>query len=247
MKNKPLNWKFLASIFLALVGIFLTIFTIVFKPEKKLVFNVENVVNLLDVRDNSIGIKVVFKDSIEIDRSSKNISIYTIEVKNVGEENIRINDFDSNMGFGMLLKEGEILRKPELIASSDLSYYSNIFELITPGKIDFKEKIIDAGSFFTLKLFILHDNTKVPRIESYGRISGQGAIPVLNEVTLINDSRIAQSERPVELIWISLIFTLLGFSGLIYAYWKSIQNQKLIVEQKKIIENLLAESKLLED
>lgn len=50
----------------------------------------------------------------------------------------------------------------------------------------------------------------------------------------------AQDER-INLVFISLVFTLLGFAGLVYAYLKSIKNQRLIAEQKHIIENSLVE------
>jgi two-component sensor histidine kinase len=50
----------------------------------------------------------------------------------------------------------------------------------------------------------------------------------------------AQDER-INLVFISLIFTLLGFAGLVYAYLKSIKNQRLIAEQKRIIETSLVE------
>ena len=50
----------------------------------------------------------------------------------------------------------------------------------------------------------------------------------------------AKDER-INLVFISLIFTLLGFAGLVYAYLKSIKNQRLIAEQKYIIENSLVE------
>ncbi|MGB5554518.1 MAG: sensor histidine kinase [Flavobacteriaceae bacterium] len=50
----------------------------------------------------------------------------------------------------------------------------------------------------------------------------------------------AQDER-LDLVFISLVFTLLLFSGLVYAYMRSIKNQRLIAEQKHIIENALTE------
>lgn len=50
----------------------------------------------------------------------------------------------------------------------------------------------------------------------------------------------AKDER-LNLVFISLVFTLLGFTGLVYAYLKSIKNQRLIAEQKYIIENSLIE------
>ncbi|HUH46070.1 MAG TPA: histidine kinase dimerization/phosphoacceptor domain -containing protein, partial [Arenibacter sp.] len=51
---------------------------------------------------------------------------------------------------------------------------------------------------------------------------------------------LAKEER-IHIVFISLIFILIGFAGLVYAYLKSIKNQRLIEEQKKIIEASLVE------
>ncbi len=48
-------------------------------------------------------------------------------------------------------------------------------------------------------------------------------------------------DEQINLVFISLIFTLLGFAGVVYAYLKSIKTQRLIAEQKHIIENSLVE------
>ena len=50
----------------------------------------------------------------------------------------------------------------------------------------------------------------------------------------------AQDMR-INLVFISLVFTLLGFAGLVFAYLKSIKTQRLIAEQKRLIENSLVE------
>ena len=50
----------------------------------------------------------------------------------------------------------------------------------------------------------------------------------------------AQDMR-INLVFISLVFTLLGFGGLVYAYLKNIKNQRLMAEQKLVIENALIE------
>ncbi len=52
---------------------------------------------------------------------------------------------------------------------------------------------------------------------------------------------IMEKDKNISLVFISLVFTLLGFAGLVYAYLKSIKNQRLIAEQKHIIENSLVE------
>lgn len=54
-------------------------------------------------------------------------------------------------------------------------------------------------------------------------------------------SEIQAKDERINLVFISLVFTLLGFAGLVYAYLKSIKNQRLIAQQKHIIENSLIE------
>lgn len=56
-----------------------------------------------------------------------------------------------------------------------------------------------------------------------------------------SQSKILENEERINLVFISLIFTLLGFAGLVYAYLKSIKNQRLIAEQKHFIEASLVE------
>ncbi len=67
---------------------------------------------------------------------------------------------------------------------------------------------------------------------------------IINEQKLANEkirSEIQAKDERINLVFISLIFTLLGFAGLVYAYMKSIKNQRLIADQKHIIENSLKE------
>ncbi|MEN1785261.1 MAG: sensor histidine kinase, partial [Bacteroidota bacterium] len=67
---------------------------------------------------------------------------------------------------------------------------------------------------------------------------------IISEQKLANEkirSEIQAKDERINLVFISLIFTLLGFAGLVYAYLKSIKNQRLIAEQKHIIENSLKE------
>ena len=67
---------------------------------------------------------------------------------------------------------------------------------------------------------------------------------LIDEQKRINElarSEMKAKDERINLVFISLIFTLLGFAGLVYAYIKSIKNQRLIAEQKHIIENALIE------
>ena len=66
-----------------------------------------------------------------------------------------------------------------------------------------------------------------------------------NDEQRIENERIRRDfetqEGKTNLVFISLVFTLLGFAGLVYAYLKSIKNQRLIAEQNHIIEASLVE------
>ncbi|MDC6363527.1 MULTISPECIES: sensor histidine kinase [Flavobacteriaceae] len=67
---------------------------------------------------------------------------------------------------------------------------------------------------------------------------------LIDEQKRINElarSEMKAKDERINLVFISLIFNLLGFAGLVYAYLKSIKNQRLIAEQKHIIENALIE------
>ena len=59
------------------------------------------------------------------------------------------------------------------------------------------------------------------------------------------EMEIQAKNNKISLAFISLIFTLLGFAGLVYAYTKSIKAQRLIEEQKHIIEASLVEKNSL--
>lgn len=67
---------------------------------------------------------------------------------------------------------------------------------------------------------------------------------LIDEQKRINElarSEMKAKDERIHLVFVSLVFTLLGFAGLVYAYLKSIKNQRLIAEQKRIIENSLVE------
>ncbi len=67
---------------------------------------------------------------------------------------------------------------------------------------------------------------------------------LVNEQKSANEkfrNELQQQNERTNLVIISLIFTLLGFAGLVYAYLKSIKNQRLIAQQKHIIEDSLKE------
>ena len=60
-----------------------------------------------------------------------------------------------------------------------------------------------------------------------------------------NRASAENAQLQLKFLIISLVFILIGFAGLVYAYLKSIQNQKVIEEQKQVIESSLKEKESL--
>ncbi|CAN0603215.1 unnamed protein product, partial [Ectocarpus sp. 12 AP-2014] len=75
-------------------------------------------------------------------------------------------------------------------------------------------------------------------------VNSQRLIDEQKRINELARSEMKAKDERINLVFISLIFTLLGFAGLVYAYLKSIKNQRLIAEQKHIIENALVENNL---
>ncbi len=57
----------------------------------------------------------------------------------------------------------------------------------------------------------------------------------------IGRAELQAQDMRINLVFISLVFTLLGLVGMVYAYMKSIKNQRLIADQKQIIQDSLIE------
>lgn len=81
-----------------------------------------------------------------------------------------------------------------------------------------------------------------------------GTSDVENQITQMQEQKaelekvkgeVKNRDERFNLVIISLIFTLLGFAGLIFAYLNSIRNQRLIEKQKFIIEDSLREKESL--
>ena len=127
-----------------------------------------------------------------------------------------------------------ILKKNKLFAS----YYSKTG--------DFK-----SASFYLNKVVrindSIHTNQSSLKKQQLAAVVGQdleySKKMMEEQKKALEDSRnemIAKDER-INSVFITLVFLLLGFAGLIYAYLRIIKSQRLIVEQKHIIEKALVE------
>jgi len=138
----------------------------------------------------------------------------------------------------------EMTVEQELKRNRLLAYYYDKIENFKSASVFYKRNERITDSLEANELSIL----KQQLVAIVGTSDLENSRKLINQQKLANDkfrSEIQAKDERINLVFISLVFTLLGFAGLVYAYLKSIKNQRLIAEQKHFIENSLKEKESL--
>ncbi|WP_411030930.1 sensor histidine kinase [Spongiimicrobium sp. 3-5] len=179
--------------------------------------------SIVTIRENNIG-----KYSVDVIENSLELADCHLQLENYDTAK---DYLDSDL---VLTKTEHALKKNRLLAA----YYDKIE--------DYRN-----ATFFLRKNVRIRDsiNTNDTSLKKQ-QLAAVAEYDFANTRKMIDEQKLemertrnemqAKDER-INLVFISLVFTLLGFAGLVYAYLKSIKNQRLIAEQKHIIENSLVE------
>ncbi|MEO0573254.1 MAG: sensor histidine kinase, partial [Bacteroidota bacterium] len=130
--------------------------------------------------------------------------------------------------------------KQQVLRNRLLAIYHDKFENFKSSAVLYKRNQQIADSLKANEVSILNQQL----VAIVGDSDLENSRRIINEQKLANEkirNEIQAKDERINLVFISLIFTLLGFAGLVYAYMKSIKNQRLIAEQNHIIENSLKE------
>lgn len=130
--------------------------------------------------------------------------------------------------------------KQQLLRNRLLAIYHDKFENYRSSSALYKRNQQISDSLKSNEVSILNQQL----VAIVGDSDLENSRRIINEQKLANEkirNEIQAKDERINLVFISLIFTLLGFAGLVYAYMKSIKNQRLIAEQNHIIENSLKE------
>ena len=149
---------------------------------------------------------------------------------------------DNNRTAKRLLDEdfSEMDIKQQVIRNRLLAIYHDKFENYRSAAQYYKRNQQISDSLKANEVSILNQQL----VAIVGDSDLENSRRIINEQKLANEkirNEIQAKDERINLVFISLIFTLLGFAGLVYAYMKSIKNQRLIAEQNHIIENSLKE------
>ncbi len=173
--------------------------------------------------------------------TSKNQIIYN--KLNLAEAHLQL---DNNITAKRLLEDDyeDMTVNQELKRNKLLAYYYDKVENFKSAAIFYKRNERITDSLKNNEVSVL----KQQLVAIVGTSDLENSRRLFNEQKLANEiirSEIQAKEEQINFVFISLVFTLLGFAGLIYAYLKSIKNQRLIAEQKHFIENSLKEKESL--
>ncbi|UPT65839.1 MAG: hypothetical protein M0D57_15140 [Sphingobacteriales bacterium JAD_PAG50586_3] len=180
--QSKITTKLVVQIFVGLIGLISALISIyVFIiPEKvtKLDYEILANTNVLDINADVSKLDITY-DSTSLKTTNQSLRIINIRVVNSGNESILKNYYDDNDPLGIIVKDGKIVEKPEIILTgSDYIKKNLIVKLDSSGTIFFNEIIIEPGDFFNVKLLVLYNKNQTPKIQSTGKIAGIKEIPV---------------------------------------------------------------------
>lgn len=149
------------------------------KPQFEVV--VESVTNVVDVNERISGLGVLFngEDLLKQDRA---LTIYSILLRNSGNDSLRKNDFDDKALVGVTLP-GATLLSAQLDSShttAEAYVRKNVeIELLSPSTMVLRPLIIDPGVKIGVRIVAIHRASEQPKIIAVGKVVGQKQIPVI--------------------------------------------------------------------
>ncbi|MDL2141026.1 hypothetical protein QQY79_00710 [Flavobacterium tructae] len=228
---------------IGILGFLFSVYIFIYPDKPELKYYTLANTSVLDVKEKINNLTVNY-DSINILESNQNISIILLEVKNIGTKNITLNDYDEKSPFGVKIIGGKLLKKPELIASSDNIYLGNIISNFTDNQVRFNYKLIDQDQYFRIKLLILHSKKTRPNINAIGKISGMDKIEVVSNIKLLKDLYTKKTQILI------ILFTCISIITIVLLCMVYINRQQMSSYLKLLLQQIdekNSQIKLLED
>ena len=167
---------------LAAIGLFLR-----YRP--KFEYEIISKTDFLNSDESFSGLRV-YLDSIDIQQTHLNISVFLVKIENKGSSPIRYVDYDEG-GFGLRLKDGRLIDPPMIVGASTEHLTIRFQEDVSSNDstIFIPRLPLDEGDFFTIKTTVLHQESSSPSFSAFGKVSGQKSIQI-NDVYDANPSLI---------------------------------------------------------
>lgn len=175
--NKILNW---IGIVIGVLGLILTVTTLIKKNEPKIEYDIVSAIDLFNNPESAPYIKVYIEDSIDIQENHYNITAYNIKVENKGTKHIKYTDYDEGV-FGLKIVNGTLLDSPLLLSASN-NHIEDVYciDSMSKGKsnINLPPISLDINDYYIIKIVLLHNIDSIPKFYPKGKIIGQKSIQI---------------------------------------------------------------------
>ncbi len=172
------KWGFWLALFLFLITCGMWIYqTYIFEKKPKLSFEIISNEEVLTVSEDIDSLKIEYQ-GIDLRKNNQNLSLLTFRVVNNGNSSILKSFYDSDVPVGFLIKNGQLLKEPEIIASNDYDYFKNYLGVIRKDSVVFNPLIIDSKKYFDLKCLVLNRLGEKVGLESFGKIANTDSIEI---------------------------------------------------------------------
>jgi len=149
------------------------------KPQFEVV--VESATNVVDVNERISGLGVLFNGE-DLLRQNKALTIYSILLRNSGNDSLRKNDFDDKALVGVTLPGATLLSAQLDVSHTSAEEYirkNAEISLLPPSTMVLKPLIIDPGAKVGVRIVAIHKASEQPKIFAVGKVVGQKQIPVI--------------------------------------------------------------------
>lgn len=174
---------FILVSFIGFIGAIITIYAFFIQQKSvELRYEILSNTNILDIKADINQFDILY-DGKSLKATNENVRIITIRIINSGSTDILKNFYDENDPLGFKIKNGMLLKEPELIEASNL-YLKDNLKLFADSsqQIIFSNVILESSEYFIVKVILKFTLDSSPTILPIGKVAGIKTIQVINSI-----------------------------------------------------------------
>jgi len=149
----------------------------------KITYTITSEYNVVDIHKAMPDLVVLYKGN-DIQKSNQYLKIVRLQIQNVGETDIRPNDFDAGLPWGIVVQNAQMISDTIPISDCSTPYLKeNLFpRRAGSDTIVINKVILERGRSFTIELSMIHERQSKPQLRVIGKIVGIDSMIVSSEI-----------------------------------------------------------------
>lgn len=179
-----------------------------YKPE--IVFDVLSNNDVLSINEDVNDLKILYNDK-DLKEQNKKLVLLNVKIENIGNGDVKEGDYYSKTPFGIEIENGEMIKVPSIINSSNNFLHKNTkVSLLDSNKIILTKIPLGKNEFFTLEILTIVKKEATPKVIAIGYISGSnGEIKVIESYKSIKKSENIKSWYESMFYYIGIVLTII--------------------------------------